>query len=134
MQSTQIINEIKKKVFRTNFKELSNLNLLDDNNINKHQNELNANLCNLKKPSYIVLLAFLLGGFGIHRYYVGDFKKMLFFLIPVIGYIILYAAIGDSKLDIVPKIIYIASLFDGHFLSKRISKENYETIKTILKD
>ena len=87
-----------------------------------------------KKPSYIVLLAFLLGGLGVHRYYVRDFKKMLFFLIPAIGYIILYAAIGDSKLDIVPKIIYIASLFDGHFLSKRISKENYETIKTILKD
>ena len=48
MQSTQIINEIKKRVFRTNFRELSNLNLLDDHNINKHQNELNANLCILK--------------------------------------------------------------------------------------
>lgn len=79
MQSTQIINEIKKRVFRTNFRELSNLNLLDDHNINKHKNELNANLCNLKKPSYIVLLAFLLGGLGVHRYYVRDFKKNIIF-------------------------------------------------------
>lgn len=129
MNEIFLSEEIKKKMFSKAYNELAlsgKINKLCDEKSKK----LNLSMMSMKKPRIIALLAILLGNFGAHRFYIGDYIKGAIYIIATIVLTIIGVLIGEEGNPVA--IVWIVALIEGNLLARRISQENYIKIKELL--
>lgn len=81
----------------------------------------------MKKRSTAMILCLLLGGLGIHRFYLGEAGKGILYIITIGGFFGLIPLI-----DLIVWVLGSDESFDQKYNAQAIQKENLKTQKEIL--